>query len=127
MRAVLWRSRWLRGACFSLVALAFGCLGLLGWALVTFRLARTAIYPNQPASLIVMRGPYRLSRNPMYVALTAITLGIALLLNSPWILALLPVVLGLLMRLVILREEAYLTSAFGEPYKQYKTSVRRWL
>lgn len=97
------------------------------WALVTFRLADTGIYPNQPATSIVARGPYRFSRNPMYVGLTVMSLGIALVANSLWMIAALPFVLWLLTVLVIRREEAYLSSAFGEAYAEYRRSVRRWL
>lgn len=97
------------------------------WAMLTFRRADTAIYPNQPATAVVARGPYRFSRNPMYVGLTALNLGIALVSNSLWMIAALPIVLWLLTVLVIRREEAYLSSAFGETYDEYRRAVRRWL
>lgn len=97
------------------------------WAMLTFRRADTGIYPNQPATSIVARGPYRFSRNPMYVGLTVLNLGIALVANSMWMIAALPIVLWMLTVLVIRREEAYLSSAFGESYAEYRRSVRRWL
>ena len=97
------------------------------WAMLTFRRADTGIYPNQPATSIVARGPYRFSRNPMYVGLTVLNLGIALVANSMWMIAALPIVLWMLTVLVIRREEAYLSSAFGESYAEYRQSVRRWL
>ena len=102
-------------------------LGVLVWAMVTFAQAHTAIYPNQPASMVVGHGPYRYSRNPMYVGLTALTCGIGVLLANVWILALLPVVLIALTVFVIRREEAYLASAFGDGYARYRDEVRRWL
>jgi protein-S-isoprenylcysteine O-methyltransferase Ste14 len=108
------------------VAIVFAS-ATITWALVTFRLADTGIYPNQPATSIVARGPYRFSRNPMYVGLTALNLGVALVANSLWMVAAIPVVLWLLTVLVIRREEAYLSSAFGETYAEYRRSVRRWL
>ena len=102
-------------------------LGVLAWALLTFWRARTAIYPNQPARTIVAHGPYRYSRNPMYVALAMLMAGVGVLLNSMWVLALIPVVLMALTVFVIRREEAYLSSAFGDNYAAYRAQVRRWL
>ena len=97
------------------------------WALATFHRHRTAIYPNRPASRIVRDGPYRLTRNPMYVSMTAVYLGMTLLVNSWLPLVFLPIALGLLLQLVIAREERYLRSAFGEEYASYCRDVRRWL
>lgn len=97
------------------------------WAVLTFRRARTAIVPSRPATGVVEAGPYRFSRNPMYVALSVAYLGVTLVLNSVWPLALLPVVLGALFVLVVRREERYLASAFGEGYAAYRRRVRRWL
>jgi len=102
-------------------------LAVVTWGIFTFTRAETGIYPNQPAREIVARGPYRYSRNPMYVGFAAITLGIALLINNVWVVVLLPLVLLALWHFVIRREEAYLTSAFGEGYRAYKARVRRWL
>lgn len=100
---------------------------MLLWGLVTFLRARTAIYPNQPARQLVDHGPYRFSRNPMYVALTVVLIGVALLADNLWMLLLTPVVLCVLTVFVIRREEAYLTSTFGEHYTSYVNRVRRWL
>jgi protein-S-isoprenylcysteine O-methyltransferase Ste14 len=107
-------------------AIAAGLAGVI-WAMSTFIRARTAIYPNEPARVIVSAGPYRFSRNPMYVSLATLTIGIALWLDSVWVLVLLPVALVALTRLVIRKEEAYLSSAFPEPYAAYCGRVRRWL
>ena len=100
---------------------------LLVWALATFTKVNTAIYPNQPARELVAHGPYRFSRNPMYVALTAMTLGVGLMADNLWMLMLLPVVLVVLTKFVIQREENYLADAFGKSYRAYQTRVRRWL
>jgi protein-S-isoprenylcysteine O-methyltransferase Ste14 len=108
----------------ALVILGFG---LGAWAIITFRRQRTAIYPNQPASTLVARGPYRFTRNPMYAGLTIAYVGGSLLIGSVWPIVVLPLVLLLLTRLVIRPEEAYLTSAFGESYVAYRRKVRRWL
>lgn len=113
---------WLSG--WGLIALA---LLLLATALLTFLRHRTGIYPNQPATAIVRSGPYRFSRNPMYVALTMLHLGLVLLTNMLWPLLLLPLALMVLQKAVIQREEHYLREAFGAPYEQYCREVRRWL
>ncbi len=83
--------------------------------------------PNTPTPSIITTGLYRYSRNPAYVSLTAILLGIGLLLDNAWILlAAIPVVLVMHYG-VVLREEAYLERSFGEEYLRYKAGVRRWL
>src|SRR5687767_1405025 len=102
-------------------------LALITWALATFHRHRTAIYPNRPASRIVRDGPYRRTRNPMYVSMTLIYLGLTLLLNSWLPLVFLPIALLLLMQLVVAREERYLRSAFGDEYAAYCRDVGRWL
>lgn len=110
------------GAGLFLIGAAFG-----GWAFATFMRARTTPHPNHPVSALVAWGPYRLSRNPMYVGLSVATLGIALIANTPWILATLPLVWSALSRLVIEREEAYLERKFGDEYRAFRARTRRWL
>ena len=102
-------------------------LALVAWGMVTFRAAHTAIMPMRGASRLVEHGPYGITRNPMYTGLTLAYLGITAILDSAWPLLVLPIVLGLLVRLVIRREEAYLQDAFGEQYAAYRARVRRWL
>ena len=114
-------------------------VGALGWVLIvtglvtalwgaaTFRLARTAIIPSNPASRLVCTGPYRFTRNPMYTGLTIAYLGVTALLDSAWPALLLPLVIAALVQVVIAREEAYLTHAFGDEYRTYQARVRRWL
>ena len=102
-------------------------LAFAAWGITTFRRERTAIVPFKPARAVVASGPYRWSRNPMYVGLTAVYAGVALVRNAAWPLILMPVVLTALWFLVIRREERYLTHAFGETYVRYQQSVRRWL
>ncbi len=104
-----------------------GGLGLVAWALLTFRRARTGILPFHPASALLSGGPYAFSRNPMYVALGFVYAGLALWMNTLWPLALLPGVLYVLWLTVIRREEQYLTRAFGAEYAAYQQRVRRWL
>jgi protein-S-isoprenylcysteine O-methyltransferase Ste14 len=100
---------------------------LLLWALLTFARARTAILPSRPASTIVATGPFRYSRNPMYVGFSAVYIGLSLLMSMAWPLLLLPLVLLSLYALVIRREEYYLGHAFGDEYAAYRSRVRRWL
>jgi protein-S-isoprenylcysteine O-methyltransferase Ste14 len=71
-------------------------------------------------------GPYRISRNPIYVAFTLIYVGVALLCRAVWPFLFLPVVLVGIVRQVQ-REEAYMERRFGHPYVSYKAKVRRWL
>ena len=91
------------------------------------RRAKTNINPTQPTTVIVTEGPYSLTRNPIYVALTLLYAGIALLFNSFWAMLLLPFVLVIMNLGVIEREERYLEGKFGEVYLSYKRRVRRWL
>jgi protein-S-isoprenylcysteine O-methyltransferase Ste14 len=83
--------------------------------------------PWKPTSEILVRGPYRFTRNPMYLQMVIACMGFAVLLRNVWILILTPVCAWVLDRFVILREEAYLERKFGEGYRAYKRRVRRWL
>jgi len=111
---------------FGWAALAVGLI-VAGWGMATFRRAKTAINPHHSASQLVTHGPYRFTRNPMYTGLTLQYLGGSALINSAWPIILLPIVLLILIRTVILREENYLRDAFGAEYAAYVASVRRWL
>lgn len=96
-------------------------------AVTRFRRAGTSIIPHKPVSAFVVTGPYRFTRNPMYVSLVALYLGVALILNSWWPVVLLPVVLVVIQRTVIAREERYLRERFPVEYPAYCARVRRWL
>ena len=100
---------------------------LIGWGLLTFARARTAILPMRAASRLVDHGPYRVSRNPMYTGMSLLYLGAMLVLNWAWALVVFPFVLILLYKFVISREETYLLSVFGEDYRDYCRRVRRWI
>lgn len=101
---------------------------LLGlWGARTIRRAGTNIDPRKPATALVVTGPFRYTRNPLYLSLTLLYLGIAALVNALWPLVLLPVVLVVIRRWVIAREELYLKRKFGEAYRKYKATVRHWL
>ena len=111
----------------AVLALATGvAIGLASVA--SFRTANTTILPaGRPTTAIVGRGPYGFTRNPMYLGMALAYFGLALLLNNGWALALLPIVLVVIDRAVIRREERYLTAKFGQPYRDYCNRVRRWL
>jgi protein-S-isoprenylcysteine O-methyltransferase Ste14 len=106
--------------------LALAGLGFAGWTLVEMRRAHTAIDPNRPSAALVCTGPFALSRNPLYLAVTVASLGVALLLAAPWCVALLVPAVMVLRRGVIAREEAYLERRFGAEYRAYCAAVPRW-
>jgi len=109
------------------IGLGAAGLAIMAWALVTFVAARTAVIPHRPARQLVRHGPYRWTRNPMYFGLTSAYVGLALVWNAAWPLVLLPVVLFVLTRYVVRREERYLGRRFGDAYADYRSRVRRWL
>lgn len=121
------------GALPPAIAVFAGVIGIGSWlaldgpAMLRFRRAGTSMVPMRPTTALVTSGPYRLTRNPMYVGMACLYLGVALLLGVIWALALLPAVLLAVDRLVIAREERYLDAKFGGPYRTYKSRVRRWL
>lgn len=102
-------------------------LGLDTWAVVAFFRARLTPNPARPVKALLSHGPYRFSRNPMYLSLAFMQIGAALLANSLWNLLLTIPVLYLVRRLVINREEDYLARKFPGNYQAYKQRVRRWL
>ena len=97
------------------------------WALRTMKAAGTNIDPAKPALTIVRDGPFRFTRNPMYLALCMLQVALGFFLND-WITLFFAVPVALILHYgVILREEKYLTAKFGEPYLQLKREVRRWI
>ncbi len=89
--------------------------------------AGTNINPYRPSTAIVTSGPFRYSRNPLYLALTLLYLGLTLAFNTWWgIVVLLPLVV-VMDRGVVLGEERYLEQKFGESYRRYRSEVRRYL
>jgi protein-S-isoprenylcysteine O-methyltransferase Ste14 len=89
--------------------------------------ANSSIIPIRPTTAIVSSGVFALTRNPMYLSMVIIYSGIAFLIGSAWPFILLPLVVVAVDRLVIAKEERYLTGKFGEPYLAYKNHVRRWI
>jgi len=96
-------------------------------AILTFRRARTSINPMAPSTALVVTGPFRFTRNPLYLGLVFGYSGVSMLIQAWWAFVLLPVVLVVMQRAVIEREERYLERKFGEDYIRYKERVRRWL
>ncbi len=101
--------------------------GLALWAVLAFRRAGTSPNPLAPARALAADGPYRFTRNPMYLGLGVAALGVAVAFNALWPFLLVPAAMLLSVPLAIVREERYLEKRFGEPYRDYKGRVRRWL
>ncbi len=109
-----------------------GVLALIGFALMTvsvrqFRQAGTSIIPGEPSTVLLESGPYRFTRNPIYIGFVIFYFGLAIMLTSAWMLLLLIPVLIILQRGVVEREEAYLQAKFGDAYRKYQARVPRWL
>jgi len=102
-------------------------MGLAVSAVNRFGKAHTTLDPHGAVSAIVMSGPYRLSRNPIYLGFVCTLMGLPLALRNYWGVVLAPVFMVLLFQLVIKHEEAYLEKKFGDEYTSYKSRVRRWL
>lgn len=113
---------WVGGA---IAVLAVLCLGL--WSVVIFRRSGENENPWKPTARIVERGPFRLTRNPMYLQMVLVCIGLAIVLWNVWILLLTPLCAWTLQRLAIRPEEVYLEGKFGESYVAYKKRVRRWI
>jgi len=107
--------------------LVVGAIALLWYSVASFRAAGTPVPARKPTTAIVRSGPYRFSRNPIYLAYSLLLLGIAIWVNSVWLLATLGVAVALMHFFVIRREEEYLERRFGLEYLRYKASVRRWV
>ena len=96
-------------------------------AMVVMKKGGTNVNPSKPALAIVRSGPFRFTRNPMYLALCLLQIALGFFLND-WITLLFVVPLVFILHYgVVLREERYLTAKFGEPYLQLKRGVRRWI
>ena len=109
------------GAATVLIAVA-----LFIYAVRTLRAAGTPVPGDRPTTIIVRTGPYRYSRNPIYLAFSLLQLGVGLWINSVWLVVTLLPALALMSLVVIPREERYLESRFPSDYLPYKAAVRRW-
>lgn len=102
-------------------------VGLFVWAVQTLRLAGTPVPGDRPTTAVVRAGPFRYSRNPIYLAFSLFHFGIACWMDSAWLLLTLLPALALMSIVVIPREERYLSGRFASEYLPYKSAVRRWL
>jgi protein-S-isoprenylcysteine O-methyltransferase Ste14 len=98
-----------------------------GWSLLLFARHQTGLLPGMATESMITEGPYRLSRNPLYVGLLALYLSLALLAGSSWALVLFPAAVLLVLWGAIRPEERFLRQRFGASYDEYATRVRRWL
>ena len=101
-------------------------LAIMIAAMRRFRRAGTNVPTYLPTRALVKSGPYRYSRNPIYLALALIHVGIGFSADSVWVLAMLLPVLPVIRWGVVAREERYLADKFGDEYRQYKSAVPRW-
>ena len=100
----------------------------LGWRSVKLlRDSGQSENPWKPTTEIIKRGPFRITRNPMYLQMILVCLGFSIILWNVWIFLLIPLCAWMLRQLVIVPEEAYLEGKFGESYLEYKRRVRRWI
>jgi protein-S-isoprenylcysteine O-methyltransferase Ste14 len=108
-----------------IIAVLAGLLFLL--SLREFRVAGTSVRGSERTTAIVRTGPYRFSRNPIYLAFILLVLGLSIWLNDLWLLVTLVPAVGFIAAVVIPREERFLERNFRDQYSSYKISVRRWL
>jgi len=97
------------------------------WAALLFRRTGTTIKPFNESSALIVAGPYRMSRNPIYLSMAVILLGAGILLGSATPFAVIPVFAVLIQWRVILWEESALEEKFGQSYRDYRMKIRRWL
>jgi len=116
------QGRWIAAG----LLIALGAIIVVGGATI-FRRAGTHIETHKPSTTVVTHGLYRYSRNPIYIGLTTLYLGLAFVANTWWALILLIPVILVMRWGVIAREERYLEAKFGAAYTAYKARVRRWL
>jgi protein-S-isoprenylcysteine O-methyltransferase Ste14 len=114
--------RWALGSALCAAGFAFGLS-----AVVSMRRHRTSPSPFHRPNALVADGPFRFSRNPMYVSMVLLVAGAAVLLADPWLLVLLPVLVIAILFGAILPEERTMSEVFGEEFARYRAKVRRWL
>ncbi len=101
-------------------------LALAAWAALALKMADTPINPDEPARALVTAGPYRFSRNPIYLSAALIFLGVGFIADSLWLFLAIPIVMFAMKKFAIEAEEVQLTEKFGDAYREYSTAVRRW-
>ena len=98
-----------------------------GWTLLVMATHRTSVLPGGSTMLVLRTGPFRVSRNPLYLGLIVLAAGLALIVPSTWGLLSLPIGIGALWWGAIAPEERYLAAKFGAEYDAYRARVRRWV
>jgi protein-S-isoprenylcysteine O-methyltransferase Ste14 len=114
-------ARWIAALVFVLA------LVLFAWAIITMTKAGSNVPTNRPTTTIVESGPYRFTRNPIYLGMFLGLVGLAIAFDSLWLLVMLVLFAFLIRYGVVAREEAYLDRKFGDVYRGYRSRVRRWL
>ncbi|MBI4202336.1 MAG: isoprenylcysteine carboxylmethyltransferase family protein [Chloroflexi bacterium] len=111
------------------LGMALGAAGslLLAWAVVTMARQGGSPNPYQPSRALVTSGPFRISRNPIYLSFLLLYLGFAAVVNGAWFFILTPGILLALQKLIVGQEEEDLGQRFGEEYRAYCRRVRRWM
>jgi protein-S-isoprenylcysteine O-methyltransferase Ste14 len=110
-----------------------GCLflaiavGLIAWTVVLMSQAGTTPNPTRPTTALILDGPFRRTRNPIYLAWQLIVIGVGLAAHAPWVILMALPAARATRRLVIDKEERYLETKFGAEYLEYKSQVRRWI
>jgi protein-S-isoprenylcysteine O-methyltransferase Ste14 len=112
---------WLGAIVFALA------LALFAWAIATITRAGSNVPTSRPVTTIVDSDPYRLTRNPIYLGMVLGLIGLAIALNSLWLLLTMVPFAVVIRYGVVAREEAYLEGKFGDVYRRYRARVRRWL
>ncbi len=125
----LWAIRFARGSSLRIalgVAVICGGVAVLGGAFSAFRRMGQHPDPRKPTPMIARDGPYRFTRNPMYLGTSLVQLGLGIAIGNAWIILLLVPVVVVVHYGAILPEERYLEAKFGDEYTSFQASVRRW-
>ncbi len=109
---------------YTVIILSFLLFGLV---LREFSKSNTSIDHRKPTTEVIVSGPFRYSRNPVYVSLTMLVIGIAIVADSIWVIVTAVPSVLIIHYFVILKEETYLLDKFGDEYQQYMRTVRRWI
>ena len=116
----------IRGHLYGGIVIGLAIL-IAGFSIFEFHRANTDVRPDKPDSALIISGPYRYTRNPLYIVLTLVQITIALWFNNAWVLVLIIPSVIVITQYAITREECYLEKMFGQDYLDYKQHVRRWL
>jgi len=109
---------------YTIIALS---LILFGLVLREFSRSSTSIDHRKSTTAIISSGPFRYSRNPVYLSLTILAIGVSFVVDSLWVIIMTIPAILIVHYAVILKEEAYLIKIFGDKYRHYMNSVRRWI